>query len=124
IVEENIKHAKALSYYLESFDIKVEIKKNINDSIDALSNNKIDCVILDMGIPDAVAYHTLESVKEKSGLEGLPIIVFTGKNLSKIEEQKIKQYADTIVVKTAHSYERILDEVALFLHLVEQNKIT
>jgi CheY-like chemotaxis protein len=124
IVEENIKHAKALSYYLESFDIKVEIKKNIDDSIDALSNNKIDCVILDMGVPDAVAYRTLESVKEEPGLEGLPIIVFTGKNLSKIEEQKIKQYANTIVVKTAHSYERILDEVALFLHLVEQNKVT
>jgi signal transduction histidine kinase/CheY-like chemotaxis protein/HAMP domain-containing protein len=122
IVEENIKHAKALAYYLESFDIKVEIKKSIGDSIEALSNNKIDCVILDMGIPDAIAYKTLEIVKEKPGLEGLPIIVFTGKNLSKIEEQKIKQYADTIVVKTAHSYERIIDEVALFLHLVEQNK--
>lgn len=123
IVEENIKHAKALAYYLESFDIKVEIKKNIDDSIEALSNNKIDCVILDMGIPDAIAYDTLEAVKEKPGLEGLPIIVFTGKNLSKIEEQKIKQYANTIVVKTAHSYERILDEVALFIHLVEQNKV-
>jgi signal transduction histidine kinase/DNA-binding response OmpR family regulator len=123
IVEENIKHAKALAYYLESFDVKVEIKKNIADSIEALSNNKIDCVILDMGIPDTMAYQTLETVKERPGLEGLPIIVFTGKNLSQIEEQKIKQYANTIVVKTAHSYERILDEVALFLHLVEQNKI-
>lgn len=122
IVEENIKHAKALAYYLESFDIKVEIKKGIDDSVEALFDNKIDCVILDMGVPDAIAYQTLEMIKEKPGLEGLPIIVFTGKNLSKIEEQKIKQYADTIVVKTAHSYERILDEVALFLHLVEQNK--
>ncbi len=122
IVEENIKHAKALAYYLESFDVKVVIKKNIDDSVEALSSNKIDCVILDMAIPDTTAYEILEAAKEKRGLEGLPIIVFTGKNLSKIEEQKIKQYANTIVVKTAHSYERILDEVALFLHIVEQNK--
>ncbi|HLT42341.1 MAG TPA: response regulator, partial [Sphingobacteriaceae bacterium] len=78
---------------------------------------------LDMGVPDAIAYETLDAVKERAGLNGLPVIVFTGKNLSQIEEQKIKQYANTIVVKTAHSYERILDEVALFLHLVERNKV-
>ncbi|HEY2726367.1 MAG TPA: response regulator, partial [Parafilimonas sp.] len=56
------------------------------------------------------------------GFENLPIIVFTGKSLSYTEEMHIKQYADSIVVKTAHSYQRILDEVSLFLHLVEQNK--
>lgn len=123
IIEENIKHAKALAYYLDSFDVKVEIKKNIDDGIDALSENRADCVILDMGVPDAIAYETLDAVKERAGLNGLPVIVFTGKNLSQIEEQKIKQYANTIVVKTAHSYERILDEVALFLHLVERNKV-
>jgi len=48
--------------------------------------------------------------------------VFTGKNLSSAEEGRIKQYADSIVVKTAHSYQRILDEVGLFLHLIEENK--
>lgn len=122
IVEENIKHAQALAYYLESFGVKAEIKKNIGDSVQALSGETIDCVILDMGIPDAATYQTLETIKENPGLEHLPIIIFTGKNLSKLEEQKIKQYADSIVVKTAHSYERILDEVALFLHLIEQNK--
>lgn len=121
IVEENIKHAKALAYYLESFNVKVKIKEGIEESIDALSNDEIDCVILDMGIPDTIAFETLEAIKDRPGLEGLPIIIFTGKNLSQIEEQKIKQYASSIVVKTAHSYERILDEIALFLHIVEQN---
>jgi CheY-like chemotaxis protein len=53
----------------------------------------------------------------------LPVIIFTGKNLSKSEEGKIRQYADSIVVKTAHSYQRILDEVSLFLHLVEENNL-
>ncbi|RYF78485.1 MAG: response regulator, partial [Chitinophagaceae bacterium] len=49
-------------------------------------------------------------------------IIFTGKNLSHVEERKIKQYADSIVIKTAQSYQRILDEVSLFLHLVEEHK--
>ena len=122
IVEENIKHAQALSFYLDSFGVKAEIKRQISDSVEALSNPSIDCVILDMGIPNVAAYKSLETIKESPGLENLPIIVFTGKNLSKVETQKIRQYADSIVVKTAHSYERILDEVALFLHLVEQNR--
>ena len=54
-------------------------------------------------------------------MENLPIIIFTGKSLSMAEEARIKQYADSIVIKTAHSYQRILDEVSLFLHLVEEN---
>jgi CheY-like chemotaxis protein len=77
-------------------------------------------VILDMGIPNQRSYDTLDEVKKTPGLENIPIIIFTGKNLSRPEEAKIKQYADSIVIKTAHSYQRILDEVSLFLHLVEE----
>jgi CheY-like chemotaxis protein len=73
-----------------------------------------------MGVPDEQAYETLETVKNNPGLENLPIIIFTGKNLSRSEENRIRQYADSIVIKTAHSYQRMLDEVALFLHLVEE----
>lgn len=122
IVEENPKHALALSYFLESFNVSSAISSSVTDGISTLKNNQVNCVILDMGIPDKSAYETLEAVKRNEGLENLPIIVFTGKNLSSAEESRIKQYADSIVVKTAHSYERILDEVALFLHLVEENK--
>lgn len=121
IVEENPKHAEALSYYLGSFNILSEIKTNVEDSIEALSSDAADCVILDMGIPDRTGYETLEAVKRDAGLENLPIIVFTGKNLSQVEEMKLKKYADSIVIKTANSYQRILDEVGLFLHLVEEH---
>lgn len=122
IVEENPKHAKALAYYLQSFDVVSEIKNSIGEGIEALNRNDVDCVILDMGIPGEPGYATLEQVKKTPGLENLPIIIFTGKNLSHKEEMRIKKYADSIVIKTAHSYQRILDEVSLFLHLVEENK--
>ncbi len=120
IIEENAKHAKALSFFLESYLVKSDIKNNIEDSISALKDD-IDCVVLDMGIPDAKAYEMLEKVKQDGALENIPIIIFTGKSLSLGEEQRIKKYADSIVVKTAQSYQRILDEVSLFLHLVESN---
>jgi len=120
IVEENEQHAKALSYFLSNFNIQTEIVNQVNEGVSALHKPEVNCVILDMGIPDKHAYETLEVVKKTPGLENLPIIIFTGKNLSKGEENRIKQYADSIVVKTAHSYQRILDEAGLFLHLVEE----
>ncbi|MBD2705031.1 response regulator [Spirosoma sp. BT702] len=122
IIEDNPKHAKALAYFLESFNITSELKDNVTEGIDALKRKEVDCVILDMGIPDSRAYETLEAVKKNPGLENLPIIIFTGKSLSMAEELKIKKYADSIIIKTAHSYQRMLDEVSLFLHLVEENK--
>ncbi len=120
IVEENQQHAKALSYFLGANSINTDIVTNVAQSIDSLQKNEIDCVILDMGMPDRNAYETLEVIKQNKGLEQLPIIVFTGKSLSQGEENRIKKYADSIVVKTAYSYQRILDEAGLFLHLVEE----
>lgn len=122
IFEDNPKHAKALAYFLESNNINSEIKSEIEEGVNALKKSEIDCVILDMGIPDKQAYEIMENVKKDPNLEKVPVIVFTGKSLSMKEELKIKKYADSIVVKTAHSYQRMLDEVSLFLHLVEEEK--
>ncbi|MBS0028772.1 response regulator [Chitinophaga sp. 22321] len=121
ILEENAKHAKALAYFLSNYQVSSEISNSVADGVSLLQQHDVDCVILDMGIPDEKAYEALEMVKEIKGLENLPIIIFTGKSLSKAEEQRIRQYADSIVVKTAHSYQRMLDEVSLFLHLVSEN---
>ncbi len=123
IIEENNKHANALSYFLGNFDISAEIKSSVADSAAALQENDVDCVILDMGVPYETAYETLETIRKNPGLENLPIIIFTGKNISKVEELKIKKYADSIIIKTAHSYQRVLDEVGLFLHLIDENNL-
>lgn len=120
IVEENAKHASALSYFLSNFNISLSVENNVEDVVKALSSNPNECVILDIGDSRGNEYQIIESIKSYEGLENLPIIIFTERNLSQSEELKIKQYADSIVVKTAHSYHRILDEVGLFLHLVEE----
>lgn len=122
IIEDNTKHAKALSSFLESNNISADIKSKIEDGFEALKNPDLNCVILDMGIPDKHSYEILDSIKKNKEFENLPVIVFTGKSLSMIEEQKIRKYADSIVIKTAYSYQRMLDEVSLFLHLVEDGK--
>ncbi len=122
IIEENPQHAKALAYFLDNYHVNTEIKKTLTDSINALNRNEVDCVILDMDIPSSQVYQILEDAKKTEGMENLPIIIFTGKNLTQQEEMKIKRYADSIVLKTAHSYQRILDEVSLFLHVVNEKK--
>jgi signal transduction histidine kinase/DNA-binding response OmpR family regulator/CHASE3 domain sensor protein len=121
IVEENPAHARALFYFLENFNIESEIKSRTEESIDALLQKETTCVIHDMSGEDGDLYASLEKIKGTPGLENLPIIIFTSKSLSKLEEGKMKQYVNSIIIKTAHSYQRILDEVSLFLHL-SQNK--
>jgi signal transduction histidine kinase/DNA-binding response OmpR family regulator/CHASE3 domain sensor protein len=122
IVEDNGVHAKALAFFLQNFKVRVEVRHSVNEVIGTIGNKEVDCVILDTGIPDNLNYNTLEQIRKHPAFENIPVIVFTGKSLSQSEEMKIKQYADSIVVKTAHSYQRLLDEVSLFLHLVENEK--
>lgn len=122
IIEDNSKHAEALSYFLSTHQISSVISDQVDRGLESLQKNEVDCVILDMGIPDIKAYETLETLKISKGMDNVPVIIFTGKSLSRNEEMRIKKYADSIVVKTAHSYRRILDEVSLFLHLMEETK--
>ncbi|HEY4154859.1 MAG TPA: response regulator, partial [Puia sp.] len=120
IVEENAKHARALSYYLGTYGIQPKIAESVEETIKIFHENKVDCVILAMGVSDMSGYEKLEAVKAAPDLGNIPIILFTGKSFSRSEEKRIRQYADSIVIKTAHSYERMLDEVSIFLHIVDQ----
>lgn len=120
IVEENTRHAEALAYFLETNNVASEIKNSVQESMEALNNALTDCVILDTGYNTRELNDTLDEIKKTPGFENVPVIVFTARSLSHAEEMRMKQHADSIVVKTAHSYQRILDEVSLFLHLVEE----
>ncbi|RMZ59849.1 response regulator [Chryseobacterium nematophagum] len=120
IVEENTKHANALSYFLGNYHLTLSVENNAEDSIKSLLENNADCVILDTEKCKGKEAQIVQSIKSCEGLENLPVIVFTEHHLSQSEELRIKQYANSVVVKTAHSYQRILDEIGLFLHLVEK----
>jgi signal transduction histidine kinase/CheY-like chemotaxis protein/CHASE3 domain sensor protein/HAMP domain-containing protein len=119
IVEDNTQHAKALAHFLSQHQINAEISADIDESVETLQQKQVSCVILDIGAGGNKSYEVLEQVKQNSKLGYLPVIVFTGKTITRQDEMQIRQYADAIVVKTAQSYERILNEVSLFLHLVE-----
>ena len=121
IVEDNGRHARALAYFLGTHDVYIEIAGTIADSIVLLKKDDVHGVILSREAGKE-ELDTLEMVRKNSDLADIPIIVFTGMNISKAEEARLRQYADSIVVKTAHSYQRILDEVSLFLHIVGEGQ--
>jgi len=121
IVEDNTRHAQALAYFLSTHHVDMEIAATISESVDILARNGVHGVILSRE-PGKEELDTLEMIRQNPALENIPVIVFTGMNISKGEEARLRQYADSIVVKTAHSYQRVLDEVSLFLHVVSEGQ--
>lgn len=117
IVEDNARHAKALAYFLGAHNVNMEIAGTIAGTIGLLEKEDVNGVILSREAGKE-ELETLEMIRKNPDLADIPIIVFTGMNISKAEEARLRQYADSIVVKTAHSYQRVLDEVSLFLHVV------
>src|SRR5688572_33148673 len=80
---------------------------------------QFDCMVLDLGLKDTSGFTLLETIKTNPTMQSMPIIIYTGKELSQNEETQLRRYAETIIVKDARSPERLLDETALFLHRVE-----
>lgn len=123
IVEDNMRHAQALAYFLGIHKLEMEIAPTIAQASEIMKKERVHGVILSREAGKE-EFDTLEMIRQTPAFADLPIIVFTGMNISKTEEARLRQYADSIVVKTAHSYQRVLDEVSLFLHVVggEQEK--
>ncbi|HUP85663.1 MAG TPA: HAMP domain-containing protein [Acidimicrobiales bacterium] len=90
-----------------------------DEAIAALEASPFDCMVLDLKLPKTSGFSLLEHVKGDERWAEMPVIVYTGKELSRREETRLKKYAETIIVKDVRSPERLLDETALFLHRVE-----
>jgi CheY-like chemotaxis protein len=76
-------------------------------------------MVIDLGLPDMPGLQLIETVRNELGLVDLPIVIYTGKQLTRKQETELKRLADTIIVKDVQSPERLLDETTLFLHRVQ-----
>ena len=91
------------------------------EAISALKEEPFDCMVLDLRLPDMTGFELIETIQKELGRADLPIIIYTGKELTAREETQLRKVADAIIVKEASSPERLLAETALFLHRVEAN---
>ena len=100
-------------------DVEITAVGSSEDALEALGKTQIDCMVLDLKLPKMTGFALLEKVKTDDRFGSLPIIIYTGKELTRKDETRLKKYAQTIIVKDVSSPERLLDETALFLHRVE-----
>jgi CheY-like chemotaxis protein len=119
IVEDNEKHNEAIRELIGNGDVKCYSAFSGTEAYAMLCAEDYDCVVVDLGLPDMSGFDLLEKIKANSDLKKVPIIVYTGRDLSKEETKILNKLANTVVLKTADSQERLLDETTLFLHRVE-----
>jgi CheY-like chemotaxis protein/CHASE3 domain sensor protein len=118
IVEDNDVQREAVSKLLTSHDVETVSAGTAAECLALLKDQTFDCMVLDLSLPDASGYSLLETISQNSAHSFPPVIVYTGRVLSADEEQKLRRYSKSIIIKGAKSPERLLDEVSLFLHQV------
>jgi signal transduction histidine kinase/CheY-like chemotaxis protein len=116
IVEDDPAQRKAIITLIGNGDVQCLEAGTIAEALTLLEARPVDCIVLDIGLPDGDGIALLERLKDRIGTALPPIIVYTGKELSRQENDALRQYAETIIVKGIRSEERLLDETALFLH--------
>jgi len=100
-------------------DVEIVAVGTSEEALEQLEQRHFDCMVLDLKLPDTTGFKLLEQLKKEDRFARLPVIVYTGQELTRREETRLKKYAETIIVKDARSPERLLDETSLFLHRVE-----
>jgi CheY-like chemotaxis protein len=118
VVEDDAADRLSIRALLEHDDIEVETAGSGEEAFNLLRSQIFDCVVLDLRLPDISGFEVLERLSRDPGLRDVPIVVFTGKELSPEEDARLHSIARSIVVKGVESPERLLDETALFLHRV------
>ena len=118
VVEDDPAEQLSVAELLGHTDIEIVTVATGGAALAALRANAFDCVVLDLRLPDMSGFDLLEEIQNDDSLRRIPIIVFTGRDLSDSEEAALRRNAKSIVLKGVRSPERLLDETALFLHRV------
>lgn len=118
IVEDDPVQRKALGLLLASQDVETIGVQSVAECLEQLQTTTFDCMVLDLSLPDASGFSLLDTLSREDRYAFPPVIVYTGRDLSPDEEQRLRRYAKSIIIKGAKSPERLLDEVTLFLHQV------
>ncbi len=118
IVEDNEVERESVVSLLEHDDIEIHKVGTGAEAFQKLMDNQFDCCVLDLRLPDMTGYALLEKMQSEPTLRGVPVVVFTGKELTADEEKQLRTLAKSIVLKDVQSPDRLFDETALFLHRV------
>ena len=119
ILEDDERQRESIAQLLGNRDVQVTAVKNAGEALAQLRTTTFDCMVLDLNLPDLSGYELLQQMAETGDVSFPPVIVYTGRSLTADEEQSLRRFSRSIIIKDARSPERLLDEVTLFLHQVE-----
>jgi CheY-like chemotaxis protein/putative methionine-R-sulfoxide reductase with GAF domain len=119
IVEDDVTLRENIALLLKADDIDITTAGTVSEALERVSATTFDCMVMDLMLPDASGYDLLEQMAVGGKYSFPPVIVYTGRVLTRNEEQRLRRYSKSIIIKGARSPERLLDEVTLFLHRVE-----
>ncbi len=118
VVEDNPSEMLSIKELLGHSDIDISTAENGADALEMLRTVGSDCVVLDLKLPDMSGFDVLEKMRDDPAIADIPVVVFTGRELSPDEDAKLHAMARSVVVKGVESPERLLDETSLFLHRI------
>jgi CheY-like chemotaxis protein len=118
VVEDNPAEQLGINELLGHDDIDLTMVTTGTEALALAGEQVFDCMVLDLRLPDMSGFEVLERLRDKPSLTDLPVVVFTGKELSSEEDSRLRTLARSVVVKGVESPERLLDETALFLHRI------
>lgn len=119
IVEDETIMRKSIINLMRNENIEITAVEEGNDAYSKLETGTYDCMILDLGLKDMTGFELLEKMDKNNIAKDLPVVIYTGKDLSKKETEILEKYSKSIILKGAQSFERLLSETTLFLHQVK-----
>jgi CheY-like chemotaxis protein len=119
VVEDDARQRESLGRLLGNPDVSIIAVHNASQALLQLAATTFDCVVMDLNLPDMSGLDLLKKMASQEEIAFPPVIVYTGRSLTTDEEQALRRYSQSIIIKDARSPERLLDEVTLFLHQVE-----
>ncbi|HVU50333.1 MAG TPA: response regulator [Polyangia bacterium] len=120
VVEDDDRERQSIVELVADQDVETTAVASGQEALALLGKRRFDCMVLDLGLPDMRGLELIEDIKKKPELRELPIIVYTGRELTRAQEAELRRLTESIIVKDVKSPERLLDETALFLHRVEE----
>ena len=121
IVEDEPITRKSIEKLLKDDGLEIVSTESGEKAVQLLKESKFDCLVLDLGLEDINGFDVLKEIQKDEKAKQVPVVIYTARDLSREEDELLKKYGSSIILKGAHSFERLLDETTLFLHQVESD---